>query len=219
MPSNADEQAGRRTSSRGVSPILVVIIAGGVGFWFLSDRAENFPLLDTIGRLYWLSLFVGTFVVVSAAVLWLRRKKLSSAAEPAVEWVVSIVAALFFGIVAALVSTIWMFPVVNGALDYGPVTQRSYTVAEFVAEERDASGACPGSRTLLSGDDSRYFLQPRGAGGGGGRITIGVGCNDERGLPTDGGEVVPVGGEVLVDVKPGLFGKPWLAGVQAAGDE
>ncbi len=222
MPSNTNEQADRRTDSRGARPLFILIIIGGVSFllWYISDVAEHFPLLNPIGRLYSLSLSVGTFVVVSAAVLWLRRKKLSSADEPAVEWLVSIVTSLFFGVVAALVSTVWMFPILNGALDYGPATQRSYTVAEFVPEERDFRGTCPGrSGDLIERDDSHYLLKPRGTQDGDGRIMIGVRCDDDRGLPTDDGDIMPVNGEVVVDVKPGLFGRPWRAGLHAAPGE
>jgi hypothetical protein len=31
----------------------------------------------------------------------------------------------------------------------------------------------------------------------------------------EGGGVVPVGGEVVVEIKPGVFGEPWQAGYRA----
>ena len=213
MPSDTEEQAGRR----GFSSLWVLIVVGGGFFfgWFVVPLAEDYPLLNPPGRLFSISLFIGTFVAVGAAVLWLRRKKPASAARPAVEWVVSIGASLFFGVVAALVSTLWMFPILNGALDFGPATRSVYTVVEFVPEERDASGDCLGSRTILSGDDSHYLLAPRAAQSGDGQIMVGVSCDDERGLPTDGGDIVPVEGEVVAEVKPGFFGRPWLAGLRS----
>ena len=99
-----------------------------------------------------------------------------------------------------------LFVTLNGALDFGPPTQRSYTVAEF-------HEYCGGGRAK---DKSYYLLEPRGAqGGGDGLLQARVNCTDDEGLPVDGGGTVPVGGEVVVEIKPGAFGEPWQAGYRA----
>jgi hypothetical protein len=106
-----------------------------------------------------------------------------------------------FGGIGAF-ATWGLFVTLNGALDSGPATQRSYTVAEFHKD-------CGGARAK---DKSYYLQEPRGADGGEGPIQARVNCSEDEGLPVDGGGTVPVGGEVVVEIKPGAFGEPWQAG-------
>ena len=40
-------------------------------------------------------------------------------------------------------------------------------------------------------------------------------CLDDEGLPVDIGGTVPVGGGVVVEVKPGAYGEPWRAEYRA----
>lgn len=95
-----------------------------------------------------------------------------------------------------------LFVTLNGALDFSPATQRTYTVAEFHED-------CGGGRAK---DKSYYLLEPRGARGGNEPIQARVNCSDDEGLPVDGGGTVPVDGEVVAEIKPGAFGEPWQAG-------
>jgi len=107
--------------------------------------------------------------------------------------------------IAGALSAWCLFVSLNGALDFGVATPRAYTVAGFRED-------CGGGRAR---DKSYYVLEPSAARGGDGRILARVNCSDDEGLPVDGGATVPVGGEVVVEIKPGAFGEPWQAGYRA----
>ena len=117
----------------------------------------------------------------------------------------SVVGIVAVGVIGAF-ATWGLFVTLNGALDFGPATQRSYTVAEFRED-------CGGGRAK---DKSYYLLEPRGTQGSDGPILARVDCSEDEGLPVDGGGAVPVSGEVVVEVKPGAFGEQWQAGYRAA---
>ena len=170
-----------------------------------------FPLVNGIDSPFFYPLAGVGFVVTVAVITWWvggpKAVKLKGQPSSWVSWVGygSLYALIVAGVIAVggigAFATWGLFVTLNGALDSGPATQRSYTVAKFHKD-------CGGARAK---DKSYYLLEPRGADGAG-PIQARVNCSDDEGLPVDGGGVVPVGGEVVVEIKPGAFGEPWQAG-------
>jgi hypothetical protein len=201
------EKSGKPWVSR-LGPLVVGVGAGaliyGSLYWF--------PLVNGIDSPFFYPLAGVGFVATIAGITWWvggpRRFKLKGRPSSWVSWVGygSLYSLIVVGVVAVggigAFATWGLFVTLNGALDSGPATQRSYTVAEFHED-------CGGARAK---DKSYYLLEPRGAEGGDRPIQARVNCSDDEGLPVDGGGTVPVGGEVVVEVKPGAFGEPWQAG-------
>ncbi len=94
----------------------------------------------------------------------------------------------------------------------------SWCVPQLISPERTADNKycrredCGGARAK---DKSYYLLEPSGTRGGDGPLRARVNCSEDEGLPVDGGGAVAVGGEVVVEIKPGAFGEPWQAGYRA----
>ena len=217
MPSEANEQTGRRKESgrSGVSRLAPYVVGGGAGVLIYGGALRWFPLVNGIDSPLFYPLAGAGFVATIAAIAWWaggpKAFKLKGRPTSWGSWVgygflysLFVVGLVAVGAIGAF--TAWgLFVTLNGVLDLGPATQRSYTVAEFRED-------CGGARAK---DKSYYLLEPRGAQGGDGAILARVDCSEDEGLPVNGGGAVPVGGEVMVEIKPGAFGEPWQAGYTA----
>ena len=213
MPPEANEQtshpekSGKPWVSR-LGPYFVGVGAGALIYASL----YWFPLVNVIDSPFFYPLAGVGFVATIAVITWRagRPRGFKPKGRPTswVSWVGygSLYSLIIVGVVASggigAFATWGLFVALNGVLDSGPATQRSYTVAEFHED-------CGGARAR---DKSYYLLEPRGAHGGDGPIQARVNCSDYEGLPVGGGGTVPVGGEVVVEIKPGAFGEPWQAG-------
>ena len=209
MPSEADEHKGRRKESgkSGASRFAPYAVGFSVGA-LIYGSLYWFPLVNGIDSPFFYPLTGAGFVATIALIVWWwGRTEILKRPYTWVSWV--LVAFLVMGVIAVGVvgafATWGLFVTLNGVLDFGPATQRAYTVAEFHED-------CGGGRAK---DKSYYLLEPRGAQGGDGPIQARVNCSDDEGLPVDGGGAVPVGGEVVVEIKAGVFGEPWQAGYRA----
>ena len=216
MPPEANEQtshpekSGKPWVSR-LGPYFVGVGAGALIYASL----YWFPLVNVIDSPFFYPLAGVGFVATIAVITWRagRPRGFKPKGRPTswVSWVGygSLYSLIIVGVVASggigAFATWGLFVALNGVLDSGPATQRSYTVAEFHED-------CGGARAR---DKSYYLLEPRGAHGGDGPIQARVNCSDYEGLPVGGGGTVPVGGEVVVEIKPGAFGEPWQAGYHA----
>lgn len=207
MTSEANEGTGdqERSGRSGLSRLAPYAVGGGVGILIYGSTLRWFPLVNGIDSPFFYPLFGVGFVATIAAVWW-RWGRGGVLTKPYtwVSWVIGVF--LVAGVVAVGVGgafTAWgMFVTLNGALDFGAAKQLPYTVAEFHED-------CGGGR---ASDKSYYLLEPRGPQSPYGPLHARVQCSDDEGLPVDDGETVPMGGEVVVEVKPGAFGEPWQAG-------
>jgi hypothetical protein len=202
-PPGAEKESGESGVSR------LVLYGAAVGFLMcFYGTLYRFPLVNGIDSPFFYPLLGAGFVVTIAAIVWWwGRREILKKPYTWVSWVLG--AFLAMGVIAVGVggafATWCAFVTVNGALDFGPATQRSYTVAEF---HKDCGGDTK--------DHSHYLLEPRGAQDGGGPVLrVRANCSDDEGLPVDGGGTVPVGGEVVAVIKAGAFGEPWQAGYRA----
>jgi hypothetical protein len=207
MASEANERTGGQGGSGGstVSRLLPYAVGAGAGVLIYGSTLRWFPLVSGTDSPFFYPLLGLGFVATIAAVWWRwGRGEVLKQPYTWVSWVIG--AFLMVGVVAVGVGgafTAWgVFVTLNGALDFGAAKQRPYTVAKFHED-------CGGGR---ASDKSYYLLEPGGAGGSYGTLRARVNCSDDEGLPVDGGGTVPVGGEVVVEVKPGAFGEPWQAG-------
>jgi hypothetical protein len=218
MTSEANEQTGSRPKKSGkpwVSRLVPYLLGGGAGVLIYGGALRWFPLLNGIDSPFFYPLAGAGFVVTIAAITWWaggpRAFKLKGRPSSWVSWVGygSLYGLIIVGVVAIGVggafATWGLFVTLNGALDFGHAAQRSYAVADFHED-------CGGARAK---DKSYYLLEPSGTQGGDGSLRARVNCSEDEGLPVDGGGVVPVGGEVVVEIKPGAFGEPWQAGYRA----
>ncbi len=203
-PGEEKKESGEKS---GVSRLVLYGAVVGFGVC-LYGTLYRFPLVNGIDSPFFYPLLGAGFVATIAAIAWWwGRRKFLKKPYTWVSWVMG--AFLAMGVIAVGVggafATWCAFVTVNGALDFGPAAQRSYTVAEF---HKDCGGDTK--------DHSHYLLKPRGAQDGGGPILrVPASCSDDEGLPVDGGGTVPVGGEVVAVIKPGAFGEPWQAGYRA----
>lgn len=215
--SETNEQTSRRKKSgeSRVSRIFVYVAGAGAGILIYGGALRWFPLVNGVASPFFYPLLGTGFVATVAVITWWaggpKAFKLKGRPSSLISWVGygSLYSLIMVGVAAVGVGgafTAWsLFVTLNGALDFGPATQRNYTVAEFHED-------CGGGRAK---DKSFYLLEPRGARGGDGPIQARVNCSDDEGLPVDGGGAVQVGGEVVAKIKPGAFGEPWQAGYRA----
>ncbi len=213
MPPEANEQTSRpeKSGKSWVSRLGPYVVGVGAGA-LIYGSLYWFPLVNGIDSPFFYPLVGVGFVATIAVIMWWaggpRGFKLKGRPSSWISWVGygSLYSLIVVGVVAVggivAFATWGLFVTLNGVLDPGPAMQRSYTVAEFHED-------CGGARAK---DKSYYLLEPRGAHGGDGPIQAHVNCSDDEGLPVDGGGTVPVGGEVVVEIKPGAFGEPWQAG-------
>ncbi len=197
----------KESGESGVSRLVLYGAVVGFALCFYGTL-YRFPLVNGIDSPFFYPLFGAGFVATIAAIVWRWGRgevlKKPSTWASGVGGVLMIMLVVAVGIGGAL-ATWCAFVTLNGALDFGPAAQRSYTVAEF---HKDCGGDTK--------DHSHYLLKPRGAQDGGGPVLrVPASCSDDEGLPVDGGGVVPVGGEVVAEIKPGAFGEPWQAGYRA----
>jgi hypothetical protein len=210
VPSEANEQAGSPEKSGKpwvARPFVPLVIGGGIAMLFYG-ALYRFPLINGIDSPFFYPLTGAGFVATIAAIVWRwGRREVLKKPYTWISWVVGI---LMITLVVAVgvggaFATWGLFVTLNGALDFGPAAQRSYTVVEY---HQDCGGD--------TRDRSYYLLESHGAQGGGkGPLRARASCSDDEGLPVDGGGAVPVGSEVLVEIKPGAFGEPWQAGYRA----
>ena len=213
MASEANEATNPQQESRksGTSRLVPWVVGGGVGILIYGSTLRWFPLVNGIDSPFFYPLFGVGFVATIAAIWWRwGRGEVLTRPYTWGSWVIGVF--LFVGVVAIGVGgafTTWgLFVTLNGVLDFGATTQRSYTVAEFHED-------CGGGR---ASDKSYYLLEPRGPQSSYGPLQARVNCSDDEGLPVDDGGTVAVGGEVVVEIKPGAFGEPWQAGYRKGGD-
>ena len=218
MTPEANEQTGSRPKKSGkpwVSRLVPYLLGGGAGVLIYGGALRWFPLLNGIDSPFFYPLAGAGFVVTIAAITWWaggpRAFELKGRPSSWVSWVGygSLYGLIIAGVVAIGVggafATWGLFVTLNGALDFGHAAQRSYAVADFHED-------CGGARAK---DKSYYLLEPSGTQGGDGSLRARVNCSEDEGLPVEGAGVVPVGGEVVVEIKPGTFGEPWQAGYRA----
>ena len=198
----------KESADSGVSRLVLYGAAVGFAMCFYG-ALYRFPLVNGIDSPFFYPLLGAGFVATIALIVWWwGRREILKKPYTWVSWILG--AFLAMGVVAVGVggafATWSAFVTLNGALNFGPAAHRSYTVAEF---HKDCGGDTK--------DHSHYLLAPRGAqdGGGGPILLVRANCSDAEGLPVDGGETVPVGGEVVAVIKPGAFGEPWQAGYRA----
>ncbi len=205
----ANEQTGGRPKQPGkpwVFRLVPYLLGGGAGVLIYGGALRWFPLLNGIDSPFFYPLVGAGFVATIAAIAWWwGRREFLKKPYTWVSWVMG--AFLAVGVIAVGVggalATWCAFVTLNGALDFGTAAQRSYTVAEF---HKDCGGDTK--------DHSHYLLEPRGAQDGGGPILrVRATCSDDEGLPVDGGGTVPVGGEVVAEIKPGRSGSRGRRGI------
>lgn len=206
MSSEASEQTRYQAKSGkpGLYRLLPYVVGVGVAIVFYC-ALYRFPLVNGIDSPFFYPLAGAGFIAtITAIAWWWGRREVLRKPYTWVSWVIGVF--LILGILAVgaggALATWSLFVTLNGALDSGPATRRPYTVAAFHKD-------CGGARAR---DKSYYLLEPRGAQSGYGPIQARVNCWDDEGLALDGGGSVPVGGEVVVEIKPGAFGEPWQAG-------
>ena len=210
-PAGHDKKSGKSGVSRFV--LYGAVVGNAMCFY---GALYRFPLVNGVDSPFFYPLVGAGFVATIAITVWWASgpKGFKLKGQPAswASWVgygslygLFITLFVAFGGLGAL-ATCFAFVTLNGALDFNPATQRTYTVAEF--HKRHCSGE--GAK-----DQSYYLLEPRGVQGGNGPIQARVRCSDDGGLPVDNNGTVPVGGEVVVEIKPGAFGEPWQAGYRA----
>jgi hypothetical protein len=206
MASKVNKQLTHRAKSfeSGLSRLAPCVVGAGVAVLFYG-ALYRYPLVNGIDSPFFYPLLGAGFVATITAIAgWWGRREILKKPHTWASWLVG--SFLFMGVVAVGVggafATWSLFVILNGALDFGPATRQAYTVADFHED-------CGGARAK---DKSYYLLEPRGTRSGYGPIQARVHWWDEEGLPVDGGGSVPVGGKVVVKIKPGVFGEPWQAG-------
>ncbi len=215
QPESALSPGKEESGNSRVSRLSTWIIGGGTGILIYGGALRWFPLANGIDSPYFYPLAGAGFVATIAFVAWWaggpKAFKLKGRPSSWASWVgYGSLYGLFIAMLVAVgvfgaFATWGLFVTLNGALDFGPATQQPYTVAKFRED-------CGGARAK---DKSYYLLEPRGAQGGDRALQARVNCSDDEGLPVDDGGTVSVGGEVLVETKPGAFGEPWQAGYRA----
>ena len=211
MASETNQGIGGQGGSGGsmISRLAPYAVGAGAGIIIYGSTLRWFPLVNGIDSPFFYPLLGAGFVATIAAVCWRwGRGEVLKKPYTWVSWLIG--AFLVVGVAAVGVGgafTAWgVFVTLNGALDFGAAAQHPYTVAEFHED-------CGGGR---ASDKSYYLLEPREVRSSYGPLQARVNCSDDEGLTVDDGGVVPVGGEVVVEVKPGAFGEPWQAGYREA---